>query len=238
MSDISENRSSRWEGATFKSPPEVILARINKKMMVDNDTGEVVWQPGEAPSRKSDDGLVGTLRADGYRMARIGQFVTPVSRIAYYLHNKTWPRGVVRFLNGDASDFSKDNLYDAVDNPIMGEAASPLVKLNEATQKERQEQWAWARARSHAEEVLRTFGDKHLYAEALRLSKDSIIKSNGYSTNQIMGRVVPDDQIDAEAERRVRAGTTREELDWAIRQLGAEPPADIEEAAKLFKLLS
>lgn len=235
--DIITSGNNKWNEVVFPTPPDIVLARIDKKMRVDEETGEVVWKPGEEPTKRSSDGQVGYLRPDGYRVTQIGKNLMPVSRIAFYLHHGSWPRGVIRFINGDPSDFSKDNLHDALDE-TLGDIVVAKAKYEETTQQERAELWNWTQARVCAEQVLQDFGSPQKYKDLLKDQRQRILEFNAFSGTVINNRQIPEDQIEAEAERRVRAGKGREELDWAIRKLGGVPPVDIEEAAKLYQMLS
>lgn len=71
----------------------------------DDKTGIFTWIAG-----KNTGEIAGCLRADGYRMIRLGGILYYAHRLAWFFHNKEMPRQFIDHVNGDKSDNRIDNL--------------------------------------------------------------------------------------------------------------------------------
>lgn len=236
MSDISKNGNAIWENSRFTPPDDAVLAHVRRKMRYCDRVNAVVWNKNQKPYNTSRDGLPGTLRKDGYRYVKIGKSLVPMSRIAYYLIHNRWPKGAIRFIDGDPANFAADNLFDNgdQDNPFT---VATLQKIEEATQAARALKWDIEAAHRQAEDGL-----FYLRYERDQKIANEIRRMDEYAASSIavlLGRSTP------EAERPAQAAKTcdnryapRDSVDRQLKRLGVPAPTDRAEAFRLLVALS
>ena len=240
MTDIVQNGNAHWQNCWYQPPSDTILRDMRQRMTYDFETGAVKWAAGYRPRRHNSDGLVGTVRSDGYRYYQKRGKAYPISRIAFYLATGDWPKGVIRFLDGDPSNFRLGNLCDwgAVDN--TPEAALTIKRIEEETQKQRALKWDRDNAQVQAENGLWYYANPAERERAIEVEIRKLADYANSSRGRLFNNGVP------EAERRVKAEVSadynnapRDSVDRELRRLGvAKPPADNQSAFRLLLALS
>lgn len=236
MPDISRDGNAHWQNRAFASPSEPALANIYKKMRYCDVRNVVVWVDEHKPYNTSADGLPGTLRkSDGYRYVKSGRAFIPVSRIAYYLIHGVWPRGAVRFCDGDPTNFAADNLLDSgsLEAPHSREA---LAKIEEDTQARRAVIFDVQMATRQAEDGLYYFRQ-----DRENKIKQDIKRLTEYAASSVatlMGNITPESERRVAAERNCDGRVDRDAVDRQLARLGATPPADKQAAYRLLLALS
>lgn len=234
MTNITDKGSARWQNSKFSPPSDDTLREIVTKMRYCWDRGVVDWAEGQKPYNTSRDGLPGTIRKDGYRYVKLGRLFIPISRIAYHFIHGSWPTGIVRFIDGDPTNFKVDNLLDTGDaqNPLTHCA---LMKVNEETQRQRQAAFEEARAANQAADGLRFLKYDYkakLDQEVARL-KYAEFGGLRYTTE------AEDEKFRAAAiESIAQRELLRDAVDYQLQRMGVKPPADAETAFKLLEALS
>jgi hypothetical protein len=238
MSDIVNDGNAIWQKASFSPPPNSVVAHIQRSMQYDIETGALTWRDGQGPYNRSRDGLVGTVRRDGYRIYKRDRTAIPVSRIAFFLGTGSWPVGVVRFANSDPTDFSLDNLVDLGADFNSPRHQEIMRRIEKDTQEQRRLLWQRGQAQREAEDGLYYLGNPMTRERAIANEIHNMDTYAASSIATLMGNVVP------EAERRSRAEAIcddreaqRANVDLELKRMGFNPPADRAAAFKLLLLL-
>lgn len=75
-----------------------------------SETGDLTWA---VSGRGIKIGRVaGFITSEGYRTIKLGRVAYPAHRLAWFIHNGTWPTGYIDHINGDRSDNRIKNLRD------------------------------------------------------------------------------------------------------------------------------
>lgn len=234
MTNLMTSGNAVWQNAAFSPPPEDTLRDIAVKLRYDWDRGIVEWADGHKPYNTSRDGLPGTVRADGYRYVKLRGTFIPISRIAYYTVHGRWPTGVVRFVDGDPTNFKPGNLLDTGDrhNPVPHAA---LMKMQEDTQAKRAELGERVRADNQAADGLHYLK----YDREFRI--DTKVSRLKLEKNGSLRVVTPEEDAEflATATRQSdEENAPRDAVDYQLRRMGIKPPADRAEAFRLYQVLS
>lgn len=240
MSDITQNGNAHWQNCWYQPPSDALLRDMRQRMTYDFETGAVKWAAGHKPRRRNHDGLVGTVRSDGYRYYQTRGKAYPISRIAFFLATGDWPKGVVRFLDGDPSNFRLGNLCDwgAVDN--TPEAALTIRQIEEETQKQRALKWDRESAHTQAENGLWYYASPAERERAIQIEIRQMAAYAESSRGRLFNNGVPEAERRAKAEARADADNApRDSVDRELKRLGVtDLPADDQAAFRLLLALS
>lgn len=236
MNDISKEGNARWQSGVFASPCAETLAAIRKKMRYCHTRNTVIWVDGQKPYNTAKDGLPGTLRKnDGYRYVKVGRAFIPVSRVAFYFIHGHWPKGAVRFGDGDPANFAADNLLDNGDlaNPVSQEV---LMKIEADTQARRALLFDVGMATRQAEDGLYYFRQDR--ENKIKQEINRLTQYAASSMSTLMANATPEDERRVVAERNCDGRVDRDAVDRQLVRMGAAPPANTQAAFRLLLALS
>lgn len=93
---------------------DIELDRIRQVLDYNPESGVFTWKT-HMSSKARKGSIAGTVTKNGYRVLTVDGYYIQAPRLAWFYMTGSWPSHIIRFMDGDKSNCSINNLRDTVD---------------------------------------------------------------------------------------------------------------------------